>query len=115
MTLGPVIALIPWAERVKGWFVDAVKTIGRVPMFYYLLHLLLIHLSAFVVNLVLSGSIHQEWYTTAPLVGIPEDQRWGRPLLYLIWVIDVVILYYACTWYANYKYVHPEKMWVKYI
>lgn len=115
MTLGPVIALIPWAESVKGWFADAVKIIGRVPMFYYLLHLLLIHLSAFVVNLILSGSIHQEWYTTAPLVGIPEDQRWGLPLLYLVWVIDVVILYYACRWYANYKYVHPEKMWLKYI
>jgi uncharacterized membrane protein len=115
MTLGPVIALVPWAEKVTGWFVRAVKTIGRVPMFYYLLHLLLIHLSAFVVNLLRSGSIHQEWYTTAPLVGIPEDQRWGLPLLYLVWMIDVVILYVACRWYARYKATHPEKTWVKYV
>ena len=31
MTLGPTIALIPFAERARGWFADAVTTIGRVP------------------------------------------------------------------------------------
>ena len=84
-------------------------------MFYYLLHILLIHLSAFVVNLILSGSIHQEWYVTAPFVGIAEEQRWGLPLLYLVWVLDVIILYYICRWYAAYKSNHPEKTWLKYL
>ena len=115
MTLGPLIALVPWAEQVKGWFARAVIMIGRVPMFYYLLHLLLIHLSAFMVNLILSGSIHQEWYETAPFVGMSEDQRWSLPLLYLVWLMDVVILYYICRWYAQYKSNHPEKTWLKYL
>ena len=115
MTLGPLIALIPWAEQVKGWFAKAIILIGRVPMFYYLLHILLIHLSAYVVNLILSGSIHQEWYETAPFVGIAEEQRWSLPLLYLVWVIDVVILYYICRWYAEYKSNHSEKTWLKYL
>lgn len=115
MTLGPVIALVPWAEKVKGGFADILKIVGRVPMFYYLLHLLLIHLSAFIVNLVRSGSIHQDWYITAPLVGVPEDQRWGLPWLYLVWFIDVIILFFACRWYARYKSNHPEKLWLKYL
>ena len=115
MTLGPLVALIPWAEQVKGWFVRAIIMVGRVPMFYYLLHILLIHLSAFVVNLILSGSIHQEWYETAPFVGMTEAQRWSLPLLYLVWLIDVVILYYICRWYAQYKSNHPEKIWLKYL
>ena len=115
MTLGPIIALVPWAEKVKGGLASAVTMIGRVPMFYYLLHILLIHLSAFVVNLILSGSIHQEWYTSAPFVGMAEDQRWSLPLLYLVWAIDVVILYFICSAYASYKARHPEKVWLKYL
>jgi uncharacterized membrane protein len=115
MTIGPLIVLTPWAEKAKGWVANAVILIGRVPMFYYLLHILLIHLSAFVVNLILSGSVHQEWYVTAPFVGIPQEQHWSLPVLYLVWAIDVVILYYACRWYAGYKSNHPEKIWLKYL
>jgi uncharacterized membrane protein len=115
MTLGPLIALVPWAENAKGWLADAVKIIGRVPMFYYLVHLLLIHLSAFGVNQVISGTTHQDWYITAPFVGVPEGQQWGLWLLYLVWTIDVVILYFACKGYAQYKSRHPEKAWLKYL
>ena len=115
MTLGPVIALIPWAQKIKGRIADALKTIGRVPMFYYLLHLLLIHLSAYVVNLALYGTTHQDWYETAPFVGFAEEFRWSLPLLYLTWAIDVVLLYFACVWYARYKGSHPEIKWMKYL
>jgi uncharacterized membrane protein len=115
MTLGPVIALVPWAQKVKGSFFNAVAVIGRVPMFYYLLHLLVIHLSAFVVNMFLTGSIHQEWYRTAPFVGVPPTEQWNLPLLYLTWIVDVGILYFACRWHARFKVNHPEIGWVKYI
>jgi uncharacterized membrane protein len=115
MTLGPIIALVPWAGKAKGKPADIIRVIGRVPMFYYLLHLLLIHLSAFVVNLARTGSLHQDWYTTAPFVGVAESDRWGLSLLYLVWVIDVVILYFACRWYATYKSTHPHIEWMKYL
>jgi len=110
-----LIALIPWADSIKGWIADAVKMIGRVPMFYYLLHIPLIHLSAFVVNFVRTGNIHQDWYVTVPFLSMPEEQRWGLPLLYVVWVIDVIILYFVCKWYAQYKSNHPEKGWLKYL
>jgi uncharacterized membrane protein len=115
MTLGPLIALVPWAEKMKGKFADAVVAIGRVPMFYYLLHIPLIHLTAFGVNEILYGSIHQDWYETAPFVSVPDDSRWSLPLLYLVWVIDVLLLYFMCKWYAAYKAKHPEKLWLRYI
>ncbi|MEJ1237464.1 heparan-alpha-glucosaminide N-acetyltransferase domain-containing protein [Chryseolinea sp. T2] len=115
MTLGPVIALVPWAQRATGWLVDAIKLIGRVPMFYYLLHILLIHLSAFVVNLVLYGNIHQDWYVTAPFVGMAEPDRWHLGVLYLVWAVDVVILYFICSRYARFKAEHPEIGWIKYL
>lgn len=115
MTLGPIIALVPWAQRATGWLVDAIKLIGRVPMFYYLLHILLIHLSAFVVNLFLYGNPHQDWYESAPFVGMAEEDRWSLGILYLVWAMDVVILYFACARYAKYKAAHPEIGWIKYI
>jgi uncharacterized membrane protein len=115
MTLGPLIALLPYAEKSSGWLSEILKTIGRVPMFYYLLHILLIHISALVTNLLISGTSHQEWYGSAPFVEVDENQRWSLLLLYLVYAIDLVILYIACSWYGKYKFNHPEKKWLRYI
>lgn len=115
MTLGPLITFIPWAQRAKGWLVNAFKTIGRVPLFYYILHILLIHLSALAVNMMLSGNTHQEWYTTAPFTEVPEQSRWGLSTLYAVYAADLVLLYFACSWYAKYKFSHPNKAWLRYI
>jgi uncharacterized membrane protein len=115
MTLGPVIALIPWAQKIKGWFADVIIIIGRVPMFYYLLHILLIHLTAFVVNLIIFGTPHQDWYETAPFVLMADENRWPLSLLYLVWAIDVIILYFACRWYSGYKSLNRDKVWVQYL
>ena len=84
-------------------------------MFYYLMHILVIHLSALLVNLIRSGNALQEWYGTAPFTQVPEDQIWTLPLLYLVFVLDVVILYLLCKWYAQYKAAHPEQKWLKFL
>jgi len=115
MTLGPLIALAPFAEKAKGWLADILILFGRVPMFYYLLHILLIHLSALFVNYIRVGDIHQDWYITAPFTEIDEADRWPLPLLYLVYAIDLVILFFCCRWYANYKANHREKKWLKYL
>ena len=115
MTLGPIIALIPIAEKAQGWFSNMLAVFGRVPMFYYLLHILLIHFSAFVVNLIITGQIHQDWYNTAPFgTTQSEEVRWSLPLLYLVFLIDVIILYFASRWYAALKAQKPSG-WMKYI
>ncbi len=115
MTLGPLIALVPFAERVRGWLAGVLRLFGRVPMFYYMLHIWLIHISALIVNFVREGNAHQERYVTAPFTEIDEANRWGLPLLYLVWIIDITLLYFACRWYAKYKANNPEKKWLKYL
>jgi uncharacterized membrane protein len=115
MTLGPVIALIPFAERAKGWFSEWLTVFGQVPLFYYLVHIPLIHCSALVVNYIRSGATHGEWYASAPFAQVPDEGRWSLPLLYLVFIINVTILFILCRWYAKYKSAHPEKKWLRYI
>ena len=105
MTLGPAIALLPLFERSRNRLTSELETFGRVPMFYYLLHIPLIHLLAVGVSLVRTGSVepwlfenHPMWMSPAP-----EGYRWSLWLLYLVTVIAVGILYVACRWYARAK------------
>ena len=116
MTLGPTIALLPLAERARGWFADVFATFGRVPMFYYLLHIPLIHAAALVVSLVREGRINPWLFGNHPLnpPPLPEGYRWSLSLLYLVFVIVVAILYFPCRWYAGYKARHKES-WPRYI
>jgi uncharacterized membrane protein len=115
MTLGPLIALIPVAEKAKGWLADILTVFGKVPMFYYLLHIPVIHLSALIVNHFLFGVAHNDWYVTAPFTQIVDELRWGLGWLYLVFVLDVGLLYFACKWYMHYKMANREKWWLKYI
>jgi uncharacterized membrane protein len=114
MTLGPLIAVLPYAGRARGWLTRALSIFGRVPLFYYLLHILLIHLSALVVNLIKEGNVHSGWYVHAPFSYVPPEYQWSLSVLYLVFAIDVLLLYFACRWYAGYKSAHPEKKWLKY-
>jgi uncharacterized membrane protein len=114
MTLGPAIALMPFAERARGAVANGINTIGRVPFFYYLAHIPLIHLSALAVNAMVNGSAHQDWYTSAPFARVPEEGRWPLGLLYAVWLFDVAILYQACRWYSRAKGERP-RAWMRFI
>ena len=114
MTLGPMIALIPAAERARGWLAQAMVIVGRVPLFYYLLHIPLIHASALLVNVLRGGAAHGEWYAYAPFAQVPEEGRWPLGLLYLVFVVDVALLYIACRWYAGVKQ-RRSGGWLRYI
>ena len=115
MTLGPTIACVPLAENASGWIGKALTTFGRVPFFYYLLHIPLIHITALIVNFFHDGAMHQDRYAYAPFTSIPPESRWNLPMLYVVFVIDVFILYVACRWYVTYKFAHRASKWVKYI
>ena len=114
MTLGPSIAVLPLLERARGWFVNVLATFGRVPMFYYLLHIPTIHVSASLVNLIRTGSSNSGPYATAPFVGMPQAQHWSLALLYLVFIVDVVLLYFPCRWFAGVK-ARGRSRWLSYL
>jgi uncharacterized membrane protein len=114
MTLGPTIALIPLAERARGRLAAIVTTYGRVPMFYYLLHIPLIHAISLVVWYIRDGSAGTSRFDSAPYVFIPPADRWSLGLLYLVFAIVVAALYLPCRWYAARKAQRPAA-WMRYI
>ncbi len=117
MTLGPAIALLPWAEQSQGGIARALEVFGRVPMFYYLLHVPVIHVAAMIVSVIRSGSVLPQLIGNFPLMppAMPEGYRWSLWLLYLVWALVVAaVLYPACRWYAAAKAKQPGG-WMQYI
>jgi len=114
MTLGPTIAFLALAERTRGWLADVFATFGRVPMFYYLLHIPLIHATALMVWMMRDGTARAERFATAPYVSIPPGERWSLALLYLVFFLVVAALYPLCRWYGRVKAV-SRSGWLRYI
>lgn len=114
MTLGPAIALLPMAERATGRAAGIFTLFGRVPMFFYLMHIPLIHVLALGVNYLRSGAVHQEWYETAPYANVPPEEQWSLGLLYVIFVVATALLYPLCRWFRDYKASHSAG-WLRFI
>lgn len=103
MTLGPPIALLPFAERARGRVAQVFTTFGRVPMFYYLLHIPLIHVLALAAWKIRDSQVDAGWFASAPYVAVPPDQRWSLALLYLVFIVAVTLLYFPCRWFVDVK------------
>ena len=116
MTLGPTIVLIPLLEQSRGAVSRILSVFGRVPLFYYLLHIPLIHALAIVVSLVRTGSVTPWLFGNHPaMVGpAPEDYTWTLGLLYLVCAIAVTILYFPSRWYAGEK-LKGTRGWTRYL
>jgi len=116
MTLGPIIALIPWFENARGILSRQIALIGRVPFFFYVLHIPLIHALALLVSRIRLGAVSPWLFTNHPM-GNPEPPDgyvWSLPLLYLVWGIAIALLYFACRWFAGVK-ARRTDWWLKYI
>jgi uncharacterized membrane protein len=118
MTLGPsflILAALEGKNR-KGASLRgtaALLTFGRVPMFFYILHLYLIHALAILV----AAWVHQPvgWLFHGAFFGdTPSDYGHNLPFVYLMWLTAIVILYFPCRWFAALKQRRKE-WWLSYL
>jgi hypothetical protein len=116
MTLGPTILFIPVAEHLKGWFARVMEVFGRVPLFFYVLHIPLIHALACGVSMVREGKVDPWLFANHPLDPgpAPPGYRWSLLLLYTIWLVALAVLYVACRWYAGVK-ARGAARWLRYV
>jgi hypothetical protein len=93
MTIGPSLIVLATVEPLKNSVIHFFVVLGRVPMFYYILHLVL-----FVVMGAIAGY-----------------NRYDLVATYGFFIFAVAVLYMLCSWYARYKRQHPEKAWLKFL
>jgi uncharacterized membrane protein len=117
MTLGPA-TLFLWAVdgATPRWLRPAL-IFGKVPMFYYLLHIPLIHLLALAFCYARYGQVH--WMFESPNLGsfpITPPPGWGYPLpiVYLMWMVVVVTLNPLCRWFAGVRQRRSD-WWLSYL
>jgi uncharacterized membrane protein len=116
MTLGPTIALMPLLERARGAVARWVMVFGRVPFFYYVLHIPLIHALALLVSFARSGEVSPWLFANHPMGNPPppEGYTWGLGLLYGVWALVIVVLYFPCHWFADLK-ARRKDWWLDYL
>ena len=118
MTLGPAVIILALLEKPLNWWGKIIIPFGKVPLFFYILHLFLIHDLA-VVAVVASGRPWKDMVITtlANAKESPWLKGYGYSLAgtYVVWLLVIAMLYPLCKWYDKYKTNHKEKWWLSYL
>jgi uncharacterized membrane protein len=114
MTLGPSCLALAFLENVKGRWKEIVSVYGRVPFFYYICHFYLLHIILIIAFFATGHSTAEIVSPFVPFNFRPVTFGWGLPIVYLIWLSVVVLLYFPCRWYSQYKKTHAH-WWLSYV
>jgi uncharacterized membrane protein len=109
MTLGPALILLALLERAHGRLADWITAFGRVPLFFYVLHLFLIH--ALAVALAWAAFRDASWLFGAFPQQKPAAFGLSLPGVYAVWLLVLVTLYPLCRWFAALKRRRQEWWW----
>jgi uncharacterized membrane protein len=117
MTLGPALMLLAAFDRLQepGPLARPLIVFGRVPLFFYVLHLALIHLVAVIFSSIRYGQaawlFGTDWMFK---FGLPDGYGYELPFVYLIWLGVLIVLYPACFWFGTVKQRRKE-FWLSYL
>lgn len=117
MTLGPAMLFLAFIEGGTPRWLRPALVFGKVPMFYYLLHIPLIHFLALAVCYARYGHVY--WMFESPSLSqfpFTQPPGWGYslPIVYLVWAIVVLALYPLCRWFAALKRRRSDA-WLSYL
>ena len=116
ITLGPAFVFLAFAEKWQGAFHDKLVVIGRVPMFFYIVHLYVIHLAALIAAVLTgypaSAMVIDVWVNMQSNL---QGYGFSLGVVYLVWLALVIGLYPLCNRYNNYKNNNRDKWWLSYL
>ncbi|PBQ31290.1 hypothetical protein CNR22_05765 [Sphingobacteriaceae bacterium] len=113
-TLSIMFFVLYLVESKDNRFIRIFVVYGRVPMFFYILHWYIIHISMFVM-IRLQGVEWAEMPFGIMQFGRPESGvGLTLPFIYLYWMCLIIFMYPLCRWYGNYKLTHKHIKWLKY-
>jgi uncharacterized membrane protein len=118
MTLGPALMVMAWIDRVPFSPKNPLIVFGRVPFFYYVLHLAVIHAVAITMNFLRYGNANF-LLIPSPSMGSPRnlfpgDFGFSLWVVYAVWVGVILLLYPVCRWYAELKQRRHD-WWLSYL
>jgi uncharacterized membrane protein len=111
MTLGPAAILCAFADRLRGPISNALVTLGRAPLAFYISHLYLIHALAIALG-VAQGFAAGQFLTHYRF--FPQGFGVGLAGVYLLWIVVVIVLYPLCRWVAAVK-ARRHDWWLSYV
>jgi uncharacterized membrane protein len=117
MTLGPALLFLAYMEKPLNKLGSKLIVFGRVPMFYYLLHIPLIHGLAVIASMASGHTAANMVDLTTWVTANAQLKGYGFSLLtvYLVWIGVMIILYPLCKRFDQYKRAHQgEKKWLSY-
>ena len=113
MTLGGVFILLAVADA-KTWsgVAHILEVYGRVPLFFYILHLFAIHLAAILLGVLTHQPVDWLWHGGFFLNYPPDGEPYGHGLgvVCAMWAGVVALLYWPCAWLAKIKRRHPDSL-----
>ena len=115
MTIVPALLILSFLEKASGSLTQKINVFGKVPFFYYVLHLLIAHSLAWVAFFVTGHSWNDLAFDfSSPDGSLPLRSGYSLGVVYGAWAVAIFILYYPCRWYSNYKATHKH-WWLSYI
>ncbi len=102
MTLGPAFIVLSVLENKNSLFTRTMKVFGQVPLFYYVVHLFLIHSLAILVAMLMHLDKIQD-ILKGDWKALSENYGFSMPVVYLIWIVVLILLYPACKAYGKLK------------
>ena len=118
MTLGPAIAFLGWVDRWRVRESHPLLVFGRVPLFYFVLHIPLIHALAIALTWLEYGAA-PFLFLPPPTLGspreaFPADYGWSLGVVYVVWAVAVPALYPVCLWFARLR-ARRRDWWLSYV
>lgn len=113
MTLGPAVTILALLEKGDNKVTRFFTVYGKVPLFYYILHVPIIHVLAMIVAAIKGSNVSR---FTQSLFFADPDPTWGfgLPIVYLVWAVVVLVLYYPCLWFMKVK-MRRQDWWLSYL
>ena len=109
MTLGPTLLALAYFDRHPLRLGNPLVVFGRAPLFYFVAHLYIIHVTVVFASWLRYGSAAASFvFNPVPSMGgparlFPPDFGWSLTVVYFVWIAVVVLLYPLCRWFARVK------------
>jgi uncharacterized membrane protein len=111
MTLAPASIILSVSENWRGKAFDVLVTFGRVPLFFYVIHIYIAHLAAVLLAMAQGNGAASAMTFFAFL---PSGHGVGLLGVYLFWIVIVAGLYFPSRWFAGVK-KRSKKWWMSYL